>query len=89
MTVMSSLPESALSFAVSLKTYVPTAENVAVAFRDVGVVNVTVPGPLTFVQETVTSPGGDGRPSSETDPASVAVCVKRIDWSGPALAVGG
>ena len=51
--------------------------------------NVTVPGPLTFVQVVVTAPGGFGRPSSVTVPSSVAVAGKVIVWSGPALTTGG
>ena len=45
-----SLAASAPSFAVSLSKYTPPSENVAVVPAALTLANVTVPGPLTFVQ---------------------------------------
>ena len=50
--------------------------------------NVTVPGPLTFVHDAVTAPGGDGRPSSATVPSREAPAGKVTARSGPASTNG-
>ena len=86
MTCTSSLAVSAVSLAVSLSTYTPFVEKLALVFAVAAFVNVTVPGPLTFVHDAVSL--FDGSPSSVTVPASVADAGDVIVWSGPALAVG-
>src|SRR5205814_2834329 len=48
-TVSVSLPVSAPSLALSISTYVPALENVAVVAHSFGCANVTVPGPLTLL----------------------------------------
>jgi hypothetical protein len=97
-TVMttSSEAESRLSLAVSRNVYVPAIENVAVVLRDVAFPNVTVPGPLTVLQDLV-SVLPVGNPSSVAEPDNVvdAGCVT-VDadtgnvmvWSGPAFTTG-
>jgi len=75
------------SFAVSCKTYVPYVENVTWVLAVLGLVNVTVPGPLTFVHEVVSVLFGS--PSSVTLPSRVTVLVgNTIVWSGPASTAG-
>src|SRR2546425_290548 len=69
-TVNVSLPVSAPSLAVSVTTYVPATENVAVLLRAAGFPNVTVPGPLVLLHIVVT--GAPPRPSSTADPISSA-----------------
>ena len=49
-TVVVALPLSSESLAVSCKTYVPVVEKLAVVTAEVALLNVTVPGPLTFDQ---------------------------------------
>ena len=53
------------SLAVKRNTYVPTTENVAVVRNELGLPNLTVPGPLTKLQVAVSLPRGS--------PSSVAV----------------
>src|SRR5437763_1248738 len=53
-----SVPLRAPSLAVSISTYVPAAENVAVVFSSCGCVIVTVPGPLTLLHSVLTSTPG-------------------------------
>ena len=59
-----------MSLAVSRSTYTPFVEKLARVFAVAAFVNVTVPGPLTFVHEMFSTP--DGKPSSVAVPASVA-----------------
>ena len=62
-------------------------EKVAVVEAAAAFAKVTVPGPLTFVHPIVTPV--PGRPSSVTEPASVATVVGNvIATSGPALTTG-
>src|SRR5437763_9294012 len=68
-----SLADSAPSLPASCSTYVPAVENVAVVTLALAFANVTVPGPLTFVQVVVTTPGGFGSPSSVTVPFRLAL----------------
>src|SRR5438552_13519015 len=65
------------------------ALNCAVVLAIFALTNVTVPGPLTFVQSTDrVLPGGT--PSSVAEPFKVTLFVGReIVWSGPALTDGG
>src|SRR2546422_10007496 len=81
-----SVPLSAPSFAVSISTYVPGAEKLAVVFSSSGCANVTIPGPLTWLHAVLTSMPGN--PSSVYVPVSTACAGSVIVWSGPALAVG-
>ena len=83
---ISSLVLRAVSFAVSRSTYTPFVEKLARVFAVAAFVNVTVPGPLTFVQATVSL--FDGSPSSVAVPASVAVEGSVIVWSAPAFTTG-
>src|SRR5437867_9072447 len=84
---MVALVEAAPSLAVSRKTYVPLAENVAVVSTKLALPNVTVPGPLTFVHVVVGV--AFGNPSSVTVPSRLAMFVGNVMvWSGPAFAVG-
>ncbi len=83
---ISSLVLRAVSFAVSRSTYTPFVEKLARVFAVAALVNVTVPGPLTFVQATVSL--FDGSPSSVAVPASVAVEGSVIVWARPALTTG-
>ena len=71
-TTIESLPDSALSLAVSCRLYVPAAEKVAVVLAAFGLANVTVPGPLSLLHEYVNAPGGFGSPSSVAEPLKVA-----------------
>ena len=65
--VTSMLLETALSDAVSRKTYEPNVEKLAVVLKAFALANVTVPGPLTFVHVVVnTLPAG--KPSSVAVP---------------------
>ena len=86
--VTSSKAELRLSFAVSLRTYVPADENDATGLSIEASENVTLPGPDTLVHAVWRFPGGFGLPSSDADPASVAVAGSVIVWSGPAFTVG-
>src|SRR5256712_4704624 len=81
-----SLPVSAPSLALSISTYVPALENVAVVAHSFGCANVTVPGPLTLLHVAMGSPPGN--PSSVTVPASAACAGSVMVWSGPALTIG-
>src|SRR6059036_313050 len=51
--VASSLPVRALSETVNRTTYTPLALNVAVVLSALGLLNVTVPGPLTLLHVLV------------------------------------
>jgi hypothetical protein len=83
----SALALSALSLPVSRNVYDPAAENVAVVAALDAEPNVTVPGPLTFVQLTVkVLPLGN--PSSLAVPARMAVADRLIVWFGPAFTTG-
>jgi hypothetical protein len=88
MIVTSSLPDRALSLAVSLSTYAPAAEKETVVLTELALPNVTVPGPLTILQVVVTAPGGFGNPSSLTVPLKLAFDGKVIVWSAPAFTTG-
>jgi|SRR5882724_4439630 len=76
--VTSSLAESIPSVAVRRRMYVPAAENVTFVEGDEALPKVTMPGPLTFVQIVVTTPGGFGKPSSITVPSRFAEVDKMI-----------
>ena len=78
-TVMttSSDEESKLSLAESRNVYIPGAEKFAVEFRPAALLKVTVPGPLTVLQDLV-SVLPVGKPSSVAEPASVADAGKVI-----------
>src|SRR6266480_5661613 len=91
MTVESSLACNALSSAVRRSTYVPTPGELTVVFDWLGLLNHTVPGPLTWLQASANAPGGFGRPSSVAVPFSATANGKFVpvkDWSGPALTTG-
>ena len=85
-TCTSANADSTVSLAVSRSTYTPFVEKLARVFAVAALVNVTVPGPLTFVQATVSL--FDGSPSSVAVPASVAVEGSVIVWARPALTTG-
>ena len=72
-TVMmtSSDADNAPSLAESRRVYVPAVENVAVVPRAAALLNVTVPGPLTELQDFV-SVLPVGNPSSVAEPDNVA-----------------
>jgi hypothetical protein len=70
--VTSSLVVRALSFAVSLRTYVPSIEKLAEVLSALASANVTVPGPLTLDQVVVSIAGGLGNPSSVAVPLRLA-----------------
>jgi hypothetical protein len=70
--VTSSVVDSTLSLAVSLKTYVPSIEKLAEVFSALASPNVTVPGPLTVDHIVVNAPGGLGNPSSVAVPLRLA-----------------
>jgi hypothetical protein len=71
-TATSSLVLSALSEAVNRSTYAPATLKLAEVESAFAAPKVTVPGPLTLVQFTVSAPGGFGCPSSEAVPWSDA-----------------
>src|SRR5882762_426885 len=81
-----SLDVSSPSLAVSVSTYVPTVEKVAVVIGAAALVKVTVPGPLVLLHKEVS---GDAvsTPSSTTLPASAAV-GNAADPSNPASTEG-
>ena len=85
-TVSVSVLVSAPSFALSISTYVPALENVAVVAHSFGCAKVTVPGPLTLLHVPIGSPPGS--PSSLTVPESDACAGSVMVWSGPALTTG-
>ena len=85
-TVSVSVLVSAPSFALSISTYVPALENVAVVASSCENAKVTVPGPLTWLHVEIGSP--PGRPSSVMVPESDACAGNVIVWSGPALTTG-
>src|SRR2546425_469505 len=72
------------SLATSVSTYVPAAENVAVVAAELGLANVTVPGPLDLLQVIVRALS-----TSTAVPASVAAAGSVTFRSGPALTTGG
>ena len=51
--------------------------------------NVTLPGPLCWLQVVIKEAGGLGRPSSLATPDRVAAAGSVTAWSGPALTTGG
>ena len=51
--------------------------------------NVTVPGPVTWLQVVVKLPGGFGSPSSEADPDKFPELGSVMVWSDPAFTLGG
>ena len=65
----------------------PAREKLAVVETALGGAKLTVPGPLTLVQLTVSVP--EGLPSSLTLPESGATCPREIDWLAPAETAGG
>src|SRR5207247_7612806 len=67
----------------SVRTYVPAAENVAVVAAEVGLANVTAPGPLDLLQVIVRALS-----MSTAVPASVAAAGSVTFRSGPALTTG-
>ena len=83
-----SLPERALSLAVSLRVKTPPVEKVTAVLAAFGFTNVTVPGPLTLLQVYVNAPGGLGSPSSVAEPFKLTLGVDAVR-SGPALTTGG
>lgn len=76
--VTSLVEESAESFPVSRRTYVPAAENVAEPVTALGALKVTVPGPLTLDHATVRvlfgKPSSVAVPERLTPEGSVTVC---------------
>ena len=87
-TVRSSDALNAPSSPVSLSTYVPAALKSAVVLSAFALPNVTVPGPLTFVQAVETAAGGFGSPSSVTAPLKLADPGSMIALSLPAFTKG-
>ena len=88
-TVVVSLLLNCPSEAVSRSTYSPWLPKVAEVAALCGSAKVTVPGPETFVQVTV-SVLPAGRPSSLAVPSRGDVSAGSVMvWSGPASAVGG
>ena len=75
MIVTSELDVSAVSVAVSRRTYVPEVENDAVVFSAFGVPNVTVPGPLNFDQVVCRIPLGKPSSVAVPDKLALAGCV--------------
>src|SRR5438132_4480738 len=71
--VTSALVDSAVSLAVSRKTYVPEVENVAKVLGALAFANVTVPGPLNLDQVVMRVPFG--KPSSVAVPERLASAV--------------
>ena len=65
----------------------PGSGKKAVVSSALGVVKVTVPGPLTWVHVTVGV--GAGRPSSVTVPSRSVLSGHAIIWPGPASTSGG
>src|SRR3989442_1818706 len=86
-TISVSPPVSAPSFALSINTYVPALENVAVVAHSFGCAKVTMPGPLALLHVAMGSTPGS--PSSLTAPESDACAGSVMVWSGPAFATGG
>ena len=62
--------------------------NVAVVESAAPSANVTVPGPLTLLHVVTRTPGGTGKPSSETEPTRFARAGRTTPWSLPALTTG-
>ena len=87
-TVTWSVACRAPSLAVRRSTKVPAFANVTVVVSAAGFAKVTLPGPLTLDQATVTAPGGFGSPSSVAVPVSDAVPGRVTARSGPAFTVG-
>src|SRR5437773_2733991 len=85
-TLKLSLLARSPSLAVSISTYVPDAEKLAVVTVSFGCANVTVPGPLTLLQVVIGSP--PGWPSSVTTPTSDAVTDGATTSSEPAFTAG-
>src|SRR6266550_3340690 len=72
------------SFAAKANTYVPPTENVAVVAGELGLANVTVPGPLTLLHAIARLLS-----MSVAVPASDAVAGSVMVRSGPASTTGG
>src|SRR5881392_471984 len=81
-----SLATSSPSFAVSVSTYVPTVEKVAVVIGEAGLANDTVPGPLALLHTEV-SDVPVSTPSSTMLPVSAAL-GKAAKLSNPASTEG-
>src|SRR6185295_9217464 len=84
---MSSVPMRCVSFADNRRTYVPGVEKIARVPGLLISLNVTRPGPLTWLKNVVTV-APVGKPSSATVPFSAAVFGNVIVWFGPALTIG-
>ena len=63
-------------------------ENEAVVSMALASVKVTMPGPLNWVQVTMTV-DGSGRPSSVTVASRLALAGSTMVWSSPASTTGG
>ena len=87
-TVTSSVVLSKLSLALSLRTYVPACEKLAVVLAALALAKVAVPGPLNLLHLRVSAPGGLGKPSSVAVATRLAVLGNVIVRSGPALTTG-
>src|SRR5215469_7382288 len=80
---------ASLLSAVNCNTYIPSAPNVAVVTGEVGLPNVTGPGPLTTLHCWLSVPPG-GNAGSLTCPFNVAVTgAPPKNRSGPADTIGG
>src|SRR5688500_10504922 len=87
-TATSSLPASAESLAVKRSTYIPGSLKLAMTMFARPGVNVTLPGPLTWLQAVVIVPP-TGRPSSVTLVNTANGFGMVTDRSGPASTTGG
>src|SRR6185369_11057119 len=84
---MSSVPMRCVSLADNRSTYVPGVEKIARVTGLLISLNVTRPGPLTWLQN-VDTVAPVGKPSSATVPFRLAVFGNVIVWFGPALTIG-
>src|SRR3989442_6113150 len=82
--VTSPLADKSLSVAVNRRTYVPTAEKLAVVLSALTLPNVTVPGPLNF-DHVVMSVSPTGRLSSVDIPFRTAEAGRVVVRLRPAL----
>jgi len=73
-----SIEDSAVSDAVSARTYVPGTEKVAVVSTALAFAKVTEPGPNCLLHATCTLASGTGASSSITVPSSVAFAPAAI-----------
>jgi hypothetical protein len=88
--VRSSFELSWESSPVKRSTKVPGPGKVTLVPGSSASANTAPGGPVTCVQVEAAVPGGSGRPSSSTNPASDAVFVGSVNvWSTPASTVGG